>query len=343
MASAQLGGTVSRKSSKQRTRKPRSNAKGRPASRGGQVVSKANWSIDDLPVELRTRLDELMGGNLPGRFAEEHLNRRAERAIKKKRPRTRREKFAAILVSPAFITGLAGAIPPAAIDLTHQTVQAVSTLIHHNSSNSPSSSKSTSNKSGSAGGEYYFGGEWQSAANRTAAIQAAKDVVDLALKRTGNESAIGAIRRIYIQWILAGNMTPAEVAQVVATAGVFDASVNPQFESLVQTMRDDIYLRPIGGDYTLSEEWVGFAESAGTGGVNRVSVVRMAEAVVDVASQRAGNALTDETKRRCIQWVLEGNVTPIQAGQILLWESPGPSASMRVERLMKMILDLSST
>jgi hypothetical protein len=65
----------------------------------------------------------------------------------------------------------------------------------------------------------------------------ASQVVDIALRKAGCHNCDAASKRRYIQWILAGNMAPAEAAQVLAQR-VFQLRIKPLRE-LIQLIREE--------------------------------------------------------------------------------------------------------
>jgi len=84
-----------------------------------------------------------------------------------------------------------------------------------------------------SGGEYFFSEEWKgyaatTTASQTAAERMAEKVVAIALRETMRSHADAAARRRLVQWVLAGNMTPAQAATVLAE----NSSASQQLEEL---------------------------------------------------------------------------------------------------------------
>lgn len=70
-----------------------------------------------------------------------------------------------------------------------------------------------------------------------------------------------------------------------------------------------------GGGYFFSKDWEGYAASITA---SQISAERMAELVVEIALQETARGLPDAAaKRRLVQWVLAGNMTPAEAATIL--------------------------
>jgi hypothetical protein len=132
---------------------------------------------------------------------------------------SRRRKFIATGAASAVISGFAGGAPPVAINAMENALHA----------------PATSSRADISGGGYYFSEEWQGSSS--AAIGMASQVVDIALRKARCRNCDAASKRRYIQWILAGNMTPAEAAQVLAQR-VFQLRIKPLRE-LIQLIREE--------------------------------------------------------------------------------------------------------
>ena len=138
------------------------------------------------------------------------------------RKHSKRRKAIATGAASAVISGFAGGAPPVAINAMENALHA----------------PAISSRADISGGGYYLSEEWQgSSSDRTAAIGMASQVVDIALRKAGCRNCDAASKRRYIQWILAGNMTPAEAAQVLAQR-VFQLRIKPLRE-LIQLIREE--------------------------------------------------------------------------------------------------------
>lgn len=143
---------------------------------------------------------------------------------------SKRRKAIATGAASAVISGFAGGAPPV-------VVNAMENVFHA----SPASSRADI-----SGGGYYFSKEWQGdSTDQTAAIGMASQVTDIALRKAGCHNCDAASKRRYIQWILAGNMTPAEAAQVLAQR-TFQLRIKP-LRKLIKIIRDEqeVSVRPV--------------------------------------------------------------------------------------------------
>jgi hypothetical protein len=143
----------------------------------------------------------------------------------------KKRKIAAVLAAPAVISGFAGAIPQIAINAVQQA-------IHTGTAQQPYGAQ----KAVASGGEYYFGQEWQGgpsspSSDQAAAVQMASDVVAIALRKAGWRDCDAAFKHRYIQWILAGNTTPPEAAQILALR-IFQAKTDP-LKNLISLIKQD--------------------------------------------------------------------------------------------------------
>jgi hypothetical protein len=140
---------------------------------------------------------------------------------------SRKRKIAA-LVTPAVISGFAGASPQVALDAVQQAVHDVI-------------AQTASYKPPASGGEYFFGEEWTSSISssnsRQAAEAMAQKVVDIALRRAGWRDCDAGTKRRYVQWILAGNMSSAQAGQVLGQ-GRFQANI-PSMQELIRMIKKD--------------------------------------------------------------------------------------------------------
>jgi hypothetical protein len=138
------------------------------------------------------------------------------------RKHSKKRKVIAGGAASAIISGFAGGVPPVAFNAVESALHAPAANVRANIS----------------GDGYYLSEEWQgSGSDRAAAIGMASQVVDIALRKAGCRNCDAASKRRYIQWILAGNMTSAEGAQILAQS-VFQFRIKPLRE-LVQLIREE--------------------------------------------------------------------------------------------------------
>jgi len=146
---------------------------------------------------------------------------------------SKKRKAVAAIAAPAVISGLAGAVPQVTIDAAQQVVHAVT--VGYPATYKPNIS----------GGGYEFSREWQgSSSDQAAAVKMASQVVDIALRKAGWRDCDAASKRRYIQWILAGDMTPPEAAQVLVQRW-FQPNIKP-LRKLIRLMQKE---RPVSTDY----------------------------------------------------------------------------------------------
>lgn len=159
---------------------------------------------------------------------------------------SKKRKIAAIVVAPV-ISGLAGAAPPIAINAAQEAIHA-GTAQQPSNVEKPAQQPINVKQTLASGGEYYFGQEWQSgpsspSSNQAAAEEMARNVVEIALRKAGWRNCDPAFKRRYIQWILAGNMTPPEAAQILAQR-IFQANTKP-LKNLIRLIRQDRPFVPV--------------------------------------------------------------------------------------------------
>lgn len=160
--------------------------------------------------------------------AEENTKKKAIRSIPAgEKASSTRKKIAVFMASPAVISGFAGAVPQITINAVQQALHALS-----GQTSRPGELAS--------GGAYIFAGEWQNHVNsndaaKAVAEQMATNVVNIALRRAGYLDCSPEGKRHYIQWILAGNMTPRQVASVLAE----NSPTVQQLDDLTRIMIED--------------------------------------------------------------------------------------------------------
>lgn len=196
--------------------------------RAGFPVSRI---IEDIAVTDKTRSRTRAGSRR--RTGQAAQSASVETSVPSDAPKAAREisrksKIAAIMTTPAVITGLAGAAPAAAVDAVQHAIHDVT-------------AQTASYKPAASGGEYYLGRPWQGVTSsesyyQEAAGMAAK-VVEIALRKAGWHDCDAASKRRYVQWILAGNMTPSEAAQVLVQK-IFQTNI-PPLRELIRIIKKD--------------------------------------------------------------------------------------------------------
>lgn len=161
-----------------------------------------------------------------------------------------RHKLALFLTSPAVISGIAGAIPPYTITAAQMVAHEITTQSPRNKSLDSFSARGRHDVPIGSGG-FAFGGAWGDYANATITNQGiathlASMVVDVASEDARFHGAFNAAERWrYTQWVLAGNMTPAEAAELVTTE-----SPTPKLETLLDLIQKDHSIVTTSGTVT---------------------------------------------------------------------------------------------
>jgi hypothetical protein len=147
----------------------------------------------------------------------------------------RKKKLAAAATAGVQVASAVGGMQ-AATSLTQQAIQAARHII-----DSPSDQLS-----GPSGDEYFVSEEWRgysasTTASQISAERMAKETVAIALKAAGRSRANATMRRHLVQWVLAGNITPAQAATIIAG----DSAASQPLEGLKREIAASVPLQAI--------------------------------------------------------------------------------------------------
>lgn len=164
-----------------------------------------------------------------------------------------RRRLAAFLTGPAVISGIAGAVPQATIEAAKLAIHEVTT--QSSGAKTPKAFRVQSRYNVPIGsGGFIFSGAWGNYANATGvnqgvAVHLASEAVSVAFEDSGIQIASPAEKYRYTQWILSGNMTPAEAAEIFT-----QESPTPRLKRLVDLIRDDYVISSTGTAVRITSE-----------------------------------------------------------------------------------------